>query len=100
MSESANAVTSAMYTNVVHTRICPRFVTFVRFAAKIAPRYIKRYRKVVGEDNVAMELQLKGLTSPYASPGRFSDREILVHRIDNWVLDQILGREKKVASSV
>jgi phenylpropionate dioxygenase-like ring-hydroxylating dioxygenase large terminal subunit len=67
---------------------------------EIAPRYIKRYRKVVGEDNVAMELQLKGLTSPYASPGRFSDREILVHRIDNWVLDQILGREKKVASSV
>lgn len=55
----------------------------------IAPRYFKRFRKVVTEDNAAMERQLIGLKSPFAQPGRFSDPEVLVHRIDNWVLDQI-----------
>ena len=60
---------------------------------EVAPRYFRRYRKVVGEDNAAMELQFKGLGSPYAAPGRYSDREVLVHRIDNWVLDQIVGKE-------
>jgi phenylpropionate dioxygenase-like ring-hydroxylating dioxygenase large terminal subunit len=55
----------------------------------IAPRYFRRYRKVVGEDNAAMERQLAGLASPFARPGRFSDREILVYRIDNWILDQV-----------
>jgi choline monooxygenase len=58
---------------------------------QVAPKYFRRYRKVVGEDNAAMELQYKGLASPYAQPGRFSDREVLVHRIDNWVLDQIFS---------
>jgi phenylpropionate dioxygenase-like ring-hydroxylating dioxygenase large terminal subunit len=58
---------------------------------QVAPNYFRRYRKVVAEDNVAMELQYKGLASPYAQPGRFSDREVLVHRIDNWVLDQVLS---------
>jgi choline monooxygenase len=52
--------------------------------------YFRRFQKVVTEDNAAMELQLMGLTSPLAQPGRYSDREILVHRIDNWVLDHIL----------
>ena len=32
----------------------------------------------------------KGVSSPYALPGRFSYREPLVHAIDNWVLDRVL----------
>jgi phenylpropionate dioxygenase-like ring-hydroxylating dioxygenase large terminal subunit len=56
---------------------------------KIAPNYYRRFQKVVKEDNAAMERQLVGLMSPFALPGRYSDREILVHKIDNWVLDHI-----------
>jgi hypothetical protein len=59
---------------------------------KISPNYFKRFITVVEEDNAAMTQQFAGLISPFAKPGRFSDREILVHRIDNWVLDQVLGR--------
>ena len=32
----------------------------------------------------------KGVSSPYALPGRCSYREPLVHAIDNWVLDRVL----------
>jgi choline monooxygenase len=56
---------------------------------RISPNYFRRFRKVVTEDNAAMERQLVGLMSPFAKPGRYSDPEILVHRIDNWVLNQI-----------
>ena len=56
---------------------------------RIAPNYFRRFRKVVMEDNAAMERQLAGLVSPFAKPGRYADPEILAHRIDNWVLDQI-----------
>lgn len=59
--------------------------------ADIAPNYTKRFETVVEEDNAAMERQFVGLRSPYAAPGRLSGKEILVHRIDNWVLDQVLG---------
>ena len=56
---------------------------------EVSPRYFRRYRKVVTEDNEAMERQLTGLKSPFAKAGRFAEPEALVHRIDNWVLDQI-----------
>jgi len=56
---------------------------------RISLNYFRRFRKVVMEDNAAMERQLAGLVSPFAKPGRYSDPEILAHRIDNWVLDQI-----------
>ena len=56
---------------------------------RIAPNYFRRFRRVVMEDNAAMERQLAGLVSPLARPGRYADPEILAHRIDNWVLDQI-----------
>jgi phenylpropionate dioxygenase-like ring-hydroxylating dioxygenase large terminal subunit len=59
---------------------------------EIAPNYYKRFTTVVEEDNEAMIQQFAGLLSPFAQSGRFSDREILVHRIDNWILDQVLGR--------
>ncbi|GAA4328176.1 aromatic ring-hydroxylating dioxygenase subunit alpha [Pigmentiphaga soli] len=58
------------------------------FAEK-APMYYRRFRKVVQEDNAAMELQFAGLNSPLARPGRYAEREILVHAIDNWVVDHV-----------
>ena len=57
---------------------------------EVAPRYYKRFDKVIAEDNVITELQYNGLSSPLARPGRFSHREPLVHVIDNWVLDHVL----------
>jgi len=58
---------------------------------EIAPNYYKRFATVVEEDNEAMAQQFAGLVSPFAQPGRFSDREVLVHQINNWVLDQVVG---------
>jgi hypothetical protein len=47
--------------------------------------------ETVAEDNEISELQQVGLTSPFCRPGRFSHMEPLVHAIDNWVLDRVLG---------
>ncbi len=58
---------------------------------EVMPNYARRFCTVVEEDNRAMELQCAGLALPLASTGRFSDREVLVHRIDNWILDQMFG---------
>ncbi|MCX7153557.1 MAG: RHO alpha subunit C-terminal catalytic domain-containing protein, partial [Proteobacteria bacterium] len=60
---------------------------------QVSPNYFRRFRKVVTEDNVAMERQQVGLMSPLAKPGRYSDPEILVHRIDNWVLDKVFAQD-------
>jgi hypothetical protein len=32
------------------------------------------------------------VNSPFCRPGRFSEREPLVHEIDNWILDRVLDR--------
>lgn len=58
---------------------------------RVAPNYYRRFQKVVEEDNVAMQKQFAGLLSPLAQPGRFSSKEVLVHAIDNWVLDRVLA---------
>jgi phenylpropionate dioxygenase-like ring-hydroxylating dioxygenase large terminal subunit len=58
---------------------------------QIAPNYFRRFRKVVSEDNAAMERQFAGLKSPLARPGRYAEAEILVHKFNNWVLDQVEG---------
>ncbi len=56
-----------------------------------AQNYYKRWDITIEEDIVASERQQRGLDSPLALPGRFSHREPLVHAIDNWVLDRVLG---------
>ena len=35
-------------------------------------------------------------STPFSVPGRLSEHEPLVHAIDNWVLDHVLGVNKKV----
>ncbi|MBC7781704.1 MAG: aromatic ring-hydroxylating dioxygenase subunit alpha [Proteobacteria bacterium] len=56
----------------------------------LAANYYRRWDITTEEDIVASERQQKGLDSPYATPGRFSHREPLVHAIDNWILDRVL----------
>ena len=58
---------------------------------RIVQNYYKRLDISIAEDNEISELQQAGLRSPFASPGRFSYMEPLVHVIDNWVLDRVLS---------
>ena len=58
---------------------------------QIVQNYYKRLDISIVEDNEISELQQAGLRSPFAQPGRFSYMEPLVHVIDNWVLDRVLG---------
>ena len=55
-----------------------------------AKGYYKRWDTTAREDNDVCELQQRGLTSPFACPGRFSHREEILHRISNWIIDRIL----------
>jgi hypothetical protein len=58
---------------------------------EIAQNYYKRWDVTIEEDIQASEWQQRGVESPLCRPGRFSHREPLVHEIDNWVLDQVIG---------
>ena len=60
---------------------------------EVVARYYKRYDLVIAEDNFISERQMAGLAHPLARPGRLTSREPLVHTIDNWVLDRVLGAE-------
>lgn len=58
---------------------------------QIAANYYKRQDIVVEEDNQIAVVQQQGLRSPLARPGRFSAKEPIVHSLDNWVLDRVVG---------
>lgn len=53
--------------------------------------YYKRWDKALPEDNEISERQQAGLRSRYNKPGRLSVHEPIVHALDNWVLDRVLG---------
>ena len=53
--------------------------------------YYKRWDKALPEDNVISERQQRGLGSSLSRPGRLSAHEPVVHALDNWVLDRVLG---------
>ena len=59
------------------------------FDAAVA-RYYHRWDVSVDEDNATGELQQEGLESALHQPGPYSDRERVVHRFANWVLDRVL----------
>ncbi len=59
----------------------------------LAANYYKRQDIVVKEDNDISALQQRGLQSLHAVAGRFSVKEKIVHALDNWVLDRVLGSE-------
>ncbi len=68
----------------------PRFsVEQEGFAEKAAP-YFKRWDTGIDEDNAICEAQQAGLESTLRQPGRFSGRERAVHRLNGWLLDQVL----------
>ncbi|MEM7124231.1 MAG: aromatic ring-hydroxylating dioxygenase subunit alpha [Pseudomonadota bacterium] len=58
---------------------------------ELVNNYYERWNKSIIEDNEISDLQQIGITSPFVKPGRFSYMEPLVHTIDNWVLDRVLG---------
>ncbi len=62
---------------------------------EIVQRYYRRWDISVPEDNEVSALQQRGLASPFASAGRFSHAEPLVHALDNWVLDRVLGTDHR-----
>jgi choline monooxygenase len=64
--------------------------------AEVAARYYKRQDIVVREDNEISERQQRGLESFHAAPGRFSVKEKIVHALDNWVVDQVVGPSARV----
>lgn len=56
---------------------------------EVSKRYYKRLNQVVVEDDWITEHQQKGLNS--SAPGCYVPEEHVVHRLDNWILDQVLG---------
>ncbi len=58
--------------------------------SEIVQRYYKRWDISIPEDNEISKLQQKGLSSPFARPGRLTHLEPLVHDLANWVLDRVL----------
>jgi phenylpropionate dioxygenase-like ring-hydroxylating dioxygenase large terminal subunit len=54
-------------------------------------RYVRRWDQVIHEDDIFTEYQQRGLVA--ARPGRYADSEEVVHRLDNWILDRVLGEE-------
>jgi choline monooxygenase len=79
------------HTTLVHGACFPKKVTARPDFAAVAANYYKRWDTTAREDIRASEWQHKGLSSPLSLPGRFSYREVLVHEIDNWILDRVLG---------
>ena len=62
---------------------------------RIAQNYYKRWDMTTQEDLDISVVQQQGVSTPFSTPGRLSEHEPLVHAIDNWVLDYVLGVKKK-----
>lgn len=56
---------------------------------EVAARYFRRLDMTQTEDNVACAMQHRGVQSPFHRPGRYAEKEILVHRTVNWILDRV-----------
>ena len=61
---------------------------------EVVQSYHKRFELVIGEDNDISGKHLAGVGNPLARAGRFSSLEPLVHRIDNWIVDRVIGRSE------
>jgi phenylpropionate dioxygenase-like ring-hydroxylating dioxygenase large terminal subunit len=78
-------------TEVVLTSSFPRSRTERPDFAALAANYYKRQDRVVREDNDIAAKQHRGLRTVFARPGRLSEKERIVHVLDNWVLDRVLA---------
>lgn len=79
-------------TTLIHGACFPRATVARPDFDQVVTRYYRRWDTTAAEDIRASEWQHKGLDSPFSRPGRFSFREVLVHEIDNWILDRVLDR--------
>ncbi len=87
-------------TLVVHTSCFPKSRVAREDFEQLAANYYKRQDIVVREDNEVSEMQHQGLRSPFASAGRYSHKEKIVHALDNWVVDRVLGTKPPVQPHV
>jgi phenylpropionate dioxygenase-like ring-hydroxylating dioxygenase large terminal subunit len=78
-------------TTLIHGACFPRKVVDRPDFHEVVKNYYKRWDITIEEDNVICELQQRGVSSPIWRQGRFCFREAVVHQIDNWVLDHVLG---------
>jgi phenylpropionate dioxygenase-like ring-hydroxylating dioxygenase large terminal subunit len=65
----------------------------------IAVNYYKRWDMTTQEDIDISVLQQQGIASPLSRAGRLSEHEPLIHAIDNWVLDHVLGSSGRPAAT-
>jgi phenylpropionate dioxygenase-like ring-hydroxylating dioxygenase large terminal subunit len=79
-------------TTLLHGACFPKNTVARSDFAEVVQRYYTRWDTTAQEDIRASDWQHKGLSSPLSARGRFSYREVLVHEIDNWILDRVLGR--------
>lgn len=78
-------------TRLIHGALFPRERSERADFAEKAANYFHRWDVTIEEDVLASDRQQRGMEGPFVRPGRFSYREPLVHKIDNWVLDQVLA---------
>jgi choline monooxygenase len=78
-------------TRLIHGALFPKDRIARGDFAEKAANYYKRWDITIEEDIVASDRQQLGMAGPFVRSGRFSHREPLVHRIDNWVLDKVLA---------
>ena len=78
-------------TTLVHGACFPRAVVERPDFDEVVKSYYRRWDITIEEDNAICAMQQRGLTSRINGRGRFCHRERVVHEIDNWVLDRVLG---------
>lgn len=78
---------------VTHGACFPRETVARPDFAEEVNKYYRRWDKSLPEDNEISELQQAGLASSFSLPGRLSLHEPVVHAIDQWVLDRVLGAD-------
>ncbi len=59
-----------------------------------AAPYFKRWDTGIAEDNAICEAQQAGISSLLHRQGRLSENETRVHRLNNWILDQVLDDDR------
>ena len=65
---------------------------------EIVKNYYKRWDITTAEDIAISVQQQEGISNKFSKPGRLSEHEPLVHAIDNWVLDHVLGVKNRKRS--
>jgi phenylpropionate dioxygenase-like ring-hydroxylating dioxygenase large terminal subunit len=57
---------------------------------EIAARYFRRLDMTQAEDNIICAQQQRGVRSALHRPGRYAEKEALVHHTVSWILDRVL----------